>query len=64
MIVDGYRVIVAATATGFSAHIPELPGCVATGKDTAEVTWRIKKAIAMHIESPGPQAAQTPKGLK
>ena len=34
----------------FSAHVPVLPGCVATGQTPAELKKNIKEAIAFHIE--------------
>lgn len=41
-------VVVETTRTGASAHSPELPGCVATGKDEAEVRERMAEAIGLH----------------
>jgi predicted RNase H-like HicB family nuclease len=38
-------------ATNYSAYVPDLPGCVATGETVAEVTARIREAIQLHIES-------------
>ena|ERR1700742_2868908 len=35
----------------FSAHVPILPGCVATGETPKEVSERIKDAIAFHVKS-------------
>ena len=45
-----YLIIIEATATGFSAYSPELPGCVATGRDRAEVEREMRDAIEFHIE--------------
>ena len=35
---------------GWGAHVPDLPGCVATGATAAEASARIRGAIAMHLE--------------
>lgn len=35
----------------FSAYVPDLPGCVATGGSVEEVETRIREAIRMHIQS-------------
>jgi predicted RNase H-like HicB family nuclease len=35
----------------FSAYVPLLPGCVATGSTPKEVNQRIKEAIDLHIKS-------------
>jgi len=34
----------------FSAYVPDLPGCVSTGKTRAETEKLIKEAIEFHIE--------------
>jgi predicted RNase H-like HicB family nuclease len=45
-----YLVIYEKTATGYSAYVPDLPGCITTG-DTIEETERLmKEAIEFHIE--------------
>jgi predicted RNase H-like HicB family nuclease len=45
-----YAIVIEKTATGFSAYVPDLPGCVSTGRDQAEVESEIKEAIRFHIE--------------
>jgi predicted RNase H-like HicB family nuclease len=37
------------TNTGYSAHVPDLPGCVAAGRDLAETTELIRGAIRLHL---------------
>ncbi len=44
-----YPILIAPTRTGFSAHVPDLPGCVATGRSLAEIKKRMAKAIEMHL---------------
>ena len=44
-----YPILIAPTRTGFSAHVPALPGCVATGRSLAEIKKRMAKAIQMHL---------------
>jgi predicted RNase H-like HicB family nuclease len=45
-----YLVIIEQSATGYSAYVPDLPGCIATG-DTKETTERnIYEAIQFHLE--------------
>ena len=34
----------------WSAYVPDLPGCIATGKTREEVEQRIREAIEFHIE--------------
>jgi predicted RNase H-like HicB family nuclease len=43
-----YAVLFEQTRTGYSAEVPDLPGCVAAGRTLAE-TELIREAIRMHI---------------
>ncbi len=45
-----YAVIYARTRTGYSAHVPDLPGCIATGRTLAITKRRMREAIAIHIQ--------------
>ena len=44
-----YAILIAPTRTGFSAHVPDLPGCIATGCTLDQVKQRMTKAIEMHL---------------
>jgi len=46
-----YLVIIEKTSTGFSAYIPDLPGCIATGRTKKQVEKNIYEAIKLHLES-------------
>jgi predicted RNase H-like HicB family nuclease len=45
-----YTVIIERTPNNFSAYVPDLPGCIATGATREEVDRNIKEAIEMHLE--------------
>ena len=45
-----YAVIYEKSDTGYSAYVPDLPGCIATGPTRAKVERRIRSAIRMHLE--------------
>jgi len=45
-----YAVIGEAGEHNYSAYVPDLPGCIATGKTVEEVTQLIQEAIALHLE--------------
>ncbi len=45
-----YVVVFERTPSNFSAYVPDLPGCVATGKTRTTVERRIREAIALHLE--------------
>jgi len=44
-----YVTLFEQTATGFSAHVPDLPGCVAAGATLAETAELIAGAIRLHL---------------
>jgi predicted RNase H-like HicB family nuclease len=45
-----YAIVIERAETNFSAYVPDLPGCVATGATIGEVEKLIREAIALHIE--------------
>ncbi|MBZ5569693.1 MAG: type II toxin-antitoxin system HicB family antitoxin [Acidobacteriia bacterium] len=45
-----YAVLYEKTATGYSAHVPDLPGCVAAGDTLEETEQLMREAIAMHLD--------------
>jgi predicted RNase H-like HicB family nuclease len=44
-----YAVLFEQTNTGYSADVPDLPGCVAAGSTLAETTELIRQAIRLHL---------------
>jgi predicted RNase H-like HicB family nuclease len=46
-----YAVVIEDAGGNYSAYVPDLPGCVATGTTIEEVTTNIREAITLHIES-------------
>ncbi len=46
-----YAIIIEKTNTGYSAYVPDLIGCVATGKTREQVEQFIYEGIQMHIEA-------------
>ncbi|MGB6946613.1 MAG: type II toxin-antitoxin system HicB family antitoxin [Bryobacteraceae bacterium] len=45
-----YTVFIELTTTGYSAHVPDLPGCVAAASTLDETRQLIKEAIEFHME--------------
>lgn len=45
-----YAVVIEPAGSGFSAYVPDLPGCIATGATMAETERRIAEAMAFHLE--------------
>jgi len=44
-----YAVIIEGGQDGFSAYVPDLPGCVAAAATRSSVEKLIREAIALHI---------------
>lgn len=44
-----YVIVYEETATGYSAYVPDLPGCVAAGGTRAETEQLIHEAIGLHV---------------
>ncbi len=45
-----YAVVFEKTATGYSAYVPDLPGCITTGPTREETERLIRQAIEFHVE--------------
>jgi predicted RNase H-like HicB family nuclease len=45
-----YTVILEKGENNYGAYVPDLPGCVSTGKTREEVTRMIQEAIEFHLE--------------
>ena len=45
-----YAVVIEKADGNYSAYVPDLPGCVATGDTVASVEREIRDAIRFHIE--------------
>jgi predicted RNase H-like HicB family nuclease len=45
-----YAVLYERGDRNWSAYVPDLPGCIATGRTHEETEQRIREAIAFHIE--------------
>jgi predicted RNase H-like HicB family nuclease len=45
-----YAMIIEQGDRNFSAYLPDLPGCIATGKTIDEVRQNMTEAIELHLE--------------
>jgi predicted RNase H-like HicB family nuclease len=45
-----YAVVIEKAAGNYSAYVPDLPGCVATGNTVEEVETEIREAIEFHVD--------------
>ena len=46
-----FAVIYEKTSTGYSAYLPDLPGCVAAGATLEETAVLIRGAVEVHLET-------------
>jgi predicted RNase H-like HicB family nuclease len=45
-----YAIVIEKAESNYSAYVPDLPGCVATGASIQQVEAEIREAIEFHIE--------------
>jgi predicted RNase H-like HicB family nuclease len=56
-----YTVIYEYGKRNWSAYVPDLPGCIATGKTRKQVERVMREAIAFHIEGIRASGGKIPK---
>jgi predicted RNase H-like HicB family nuclease len=45
-----YAIVIEKADGNYSAYVPDLPGCVATGATLSEVESQIREAITFHLD--------------
>jgi len=45
-----YAIVIEKAESNFSAYVPDLPGCVATGSSVEETEKSIREAIEFHLD--------------
>ncbi len=45
-----FAIVIEKAEANYSAYVPDLPGCVATGSTISDVENEIRKAIRFHID--------------
>ncbi|MES0208196.1 type II toxin-antitoxin system HicB family antitoxin [Mesorhizobium sp. M0028] len=58
-----YAVVIEKAGNNFSAYVPDLPGCIATGATVPEVEAEIRDAIRFHIEGLRADGLDVPKAV-
>ncbi|RWL43879.1 MULTISPECIES: type II toxin-antitoxin system HicB family antitoxin [unclassified Mesorhizobium] len=58
-----YAVVIEKAGNNFSAYVPDLPGCIATGATVPEVENEIRDAIRFHIEGLRADGLEVPKAV-
>lgn len=55
-----YAVVIEKANSNYSAYVPDLPGCIATGDNLAEVNHNIREAIRFHVDGLREDGVQIP----
>jgi len=55
-----YAIVIENAGANFSAYVPDLPGCIATGATVAETEAQIRAAIEFHLEGMKEDGAPIP----
>lgn len=58
-----YLVIIEKTDRNYSAYLPDMPGCVATGITQDDVLKNLKKALSLHLEGLKDDGLPIPKPI-
>ena len=56
-----YAIVVEKATSNYAAYVPDLPGCVATGKTVKETERRIQEAIEIHVQGMREDGIPVPK---
>jgi predicted RNase H-like HicB family nuclease len=56
-----YAVVIEKAKKNYSAYVPDLPGCVATGRSVRAVESQIRKAIRFHLDGLREDGLPVPK---
>jgi predicted RNase H-like HicB family nuclease len=56
-----YAIVIEKVQGNYSAYVPDLPGCIATGVTVAEVEREIREAIEFHLDGLRQDGAEIPQ---
>ncbi len=57
-----YAIVIERAENNYSAYVPDLPGCIATGATITEVEAEIREAIVFHVEGLRDDGLPVPTG--
>jgi predicted RNase H-like HicB family nuclease len=58
-----YLMIIEKSSTGYAAYLPDLPGCITTGKTVDEVKKNMQEALELHLEGMEEDGQPVPQPL-
>ncbi len=56
-----YAIVIEKAASNYGAYVPDLPGCVATGKTVKETERLLRQAVALHLNGLREDGLMIPK---
>lgn len=56
-----YAIVIEKAESNYSAYVPDLPGCVATGATVEETESQIREAIEFHLDGLREDGAAIPQ---
>ena len=57
-----YAIVIEKAEENYSAYVPDLPGCIATGATIEEAEAEIREAIIFHVEGLREDGVPVPPG--
>jgi predicted RNase H-like HicB family nuclease len=57
-----YAIVIEKAEANYSAYVPDLPGCIATGATVEEAEAEIREAIIFHVEGLREDGLAVPPG--
>lgn len=58
-----FLVVIRPSGTGFAAHVPDLEGCVASGRSREQVERQIRAVIEFHFAELRARGVEPPRPL-
>jgi predicted RNase H-like HicB family nuclease len=55
-----YAVVIENAGGNYSAYVPDLPGCIATGESLAAIEQALREAIEFHLDGLREDGARIP----
>jgi len=56
-----YAIVIERAGENYSAYVPDLPGCVATGATREDVESQIREAVEFHLEGMREEGQRIPE---
>lgn len=58
-----YAIVIEEAGDNYSAYVPDLPGCIATGASVAETEREIAAAIRFHLDGLAEDGSAAPEPI-